>query len=382
MELPSSHAHRTSGPGYTFNDILLDPRHTDFTRDEIQLGTQLTERIALETPFVSAPMDTVTEAPLAIALGQLGGIGIIHRNLLVPDQAMEVAKVKSEGLLVGAAVGTKDGFQQRVDALGEAGVDVIVVDTAHGDASFVVDAIEHIRRVSRDIDVIGGNIATGDAAKRLIDAGAHGLRVGVGPGSICTTRIESGMGVPQITALLRVAEVAQAEKIPFIADGGIVEAGDIVKALAMGASSVMFGNIFARTEEAVGEIEWIPLEKVPSRFKDGLNRALIKDGAYPFKNYRGMGSVGAMRTNAQLDAGDEYHGNSTTDEVLISEGVEGKVPLDGSIEYVTRKMLGGLRSGMNYTGSRTIPDLWTTTFNIITQSSLQESRPHDLLLDR
>src|ERR1700757_555096 len=204
----------------TFDDVLLRPRYTGFLRSEIELKTKLTRNITLKAPLVSAPMDTVTESRLAIALGRAGGIGIIHRNLTVEDQAAEVAKVKKAKQLVGAAVGSSPGYEARVKALVKAGVDVIVVDSAHGHNKFVIDAVMYIKS-NYKVDVIGGNIATAEGAEALIDAGADGLRVGMGPGAICTTRIVSGMGVPQLTAIMETASVGRNHGVPIIADGGI-----------------------------------------------------------------------------------------------------------------------------------------------------------------
>src|SRR3989344_989380 len=214
--------------GLTFDDVLLLPGYSDFTRKEIDLSTQLTKKIKLSIPFVSAPMDTVTESKLAIALAKLGGIGIIHRNLIIENQAKEVKKVKAQKLIVGAAVGSGQSYQERVKALVKAGVNVIVVDSAHGFSKGVIDATVFIKRNFPKINVVSGNIATADGAKALILAGADGLRVGMGPGAICTTRIISGMGVPQITALMEISKISKKAQIPLVADGGIRYSGDMV----------------------------------------------------------------------------------------------------------------------------------------------------------
>ncbi|MBI2420986.1 MAG: guanosine monophosphate reductase, partial [Candidatus Levybacteria bacterium] len=245
----------------TFDDILLLPDYAGFSRSDITLNTRLTKKISLSLPLVSAPMDTVTESDLAIKLAELGGIGIIHRNLTVNQQASEVKKVLKtrsassgqEGLLVGAAVGAGTGFEERVRALVKAGVSVIVVDSAHGYSKQVIDATKYIKKHSPKTEVISGNIATGDGAKALIEAGSDGLRVGMGPGAICTTRVISGMGVPQVTAVLDTVRVAKKFGIPVIADGGIKYSGDMVKALALGASTVMMGSFFASCMESPGE---------------------------------------------------------------------------------------------------------------------------------
>jgi IMP dehydrogenase len=234
-----------TSPSLTFDDVLLKPGYAGFSRSEIDLKSKLTKKIELESPVVSAPMDMVTESELAIALALVGGIGIIHRNLTIKDQSAEVGKVKQKGLIVGAAVGSSPGYEKRVQALVEAGVDVIVVDSAHGYSKFVIDAVKFIKKQHK-VEVIAGNIATAEGANALIDAGADALRVGMGPGAICTTRIVSGMGVPQLTAIIETASVANQHKIPVIADGGINYFGDITKALAAGASTVMMGRLFAR----------------------------------------------------------------------------------------------------------------------------------------
>ena len=361
----------------TFDDVLLKPRYTGFLRSEIDLTTQLTKHIALKAPLVSAPMDTVTESHLAITLAKLGGIGIIHRNLTIEDQAAEVAKVKKEKLLVGAAVGSSDGYEKRVEALVDAGVDVIVVDSAHGHTKFVIDAVRHIKRAHK-IDVIAGNIATAEGAEALIEAGADGLRVGMGPGAICTTRIVSGMGVPQLTAILETAAVGRKHGIPIIADGGINYSGDITKALAAGASAVMLGRLFAATEESAGRMYKIAKANVPARFKSIINES----ESYLFKSYRGMGSLGAMQKGKEISSEDEFHGKSFKIKgVMVAEGVEGLIPCSGKLENVAEIMLEGVKSGFYYVGASSIMELWKTAqFQQITRSSLSESHPHDLFV--
>lgn len=367
----------TNDPSLTFDDVLLRPGYAGFSRSQIDLSTQLTRNIKLQAPLVSAPMDTVTESSLAIALGKFGGIGIIHRNLTIDDQATEVTKVKKAGHLVGAAVGSSPGYEDRVKALVEAGVDVIVVDSAHGFAKFVIDAVTFIKK-NHEVDVIAGNIATADGAEALIKAGADGLRVGMGPGAICTTRIVSGMGVPQLTAIIESAEVAKKHGIPVIADGGINYFGDITKALAAGASSVMMGRLFAATEESPGEIVEFTKDQVPARFRSIINGA----EKYRFKNYRGMGSIGAMEKGKQISSEDEFHGKSFDDKtILVAEGVEGLVPCTGDLETVAGTMIEGLRSGFYYVGAQSIAELWETAIlTRITTASLSESHPHDLFI--
>lgn len=361
----------------TFDDVLLRPRYAGFLRSDINLSVQLTPRVKLASPLVSAPMDTVTESRLAIALAEQGGIGVIHRNLTIADQAKEVRAVKEKGLQVGAAVGSSTGFEARVEALVEAGVDVIIVDSAHGHSLKVVSTLSQIKD-KYDVDVVAGNVATAEGAQALIDAGADALRVGMGPGAICTTRIVSGMGVPQLTALLETSRVARRHNVPVIADGGITHSGDAVKALAAGASCVMFGRMFAACEEAPGKIHMFHASEVPQRF-----RSIVEDETkeYCFKEYRGMGSVAAMKQGVKISSEDEFHGKDFKNDTLIAEGVEGMVPCSGTVKDLVDQMIGGVTSGMYYVGAKTIPELWKTAeFMQITQASLSESHPHDLFI--
>lgn len=367
----------TNTPALTFDDVLLKPGFAGFSRSDIKLSTKLTRNITLDAPLVSSPMDTVTESKLAIALAKFGGIGIIHRNLTIKDQAAEVAKVKKAGFVVGAAVGSSPGYEERVEALVSAGVDVIIIDSAHGFSKFVVEALAHIKKTTK-VDVIAGNIATAEGAEALIKAGADGLRVGMGPGAICTTRLVSGMGVPQLTAIIDTAAAAKKHGIPVIADGGINYFGDITKALAAGASSVMMGRLFAATEESPGEVVEFSRDQVPARFQSIING----DEKYKFKSYRGMGSIGAMERGKQISSEDEFHGKSYTNKsVLVAEGVEGLVPSSGSLADVAATMLEGVRSGFYYVGATSIPELWDkAVLSIITSASLHESHPHDLFV--
>ncbi len=364
-------------PTLTFDDVLLKPGYAGFLRSEIDLTTQLTKNIKLKAPLVSAPMDTVTESRLAIALGKFGGIGIIHRNLTVQDQAEQVKAVKQAGQMVGAAVGSSPGYEDRVKALVEAGVDVIVVDSAHGHSKYVIDALTFIKKTYK-VDVIAGSVASTEGAQALIDAGADGLRVGMGPGAICTTRIVSGMGVPQLTAILETALAAKKAGVPVIADGGINYSGDITKALAAGASSVMMGRLFAATEESPGEVVTFTRDQVPARFRSIING----DESYRFKTYRGMGSLGAMERGKQISSEDEFHGKSYDNKsLLVAEGVEGLVPSAGQLDLVAATMLEGVKSGLYYVGAKTIAELWeTAVLRRITNASLTESHPHDLFI--
>ncbi|HVZ59001.1 MAG TPA: IMP dehydrogenase [Patescibacteria group bacterium] len=362
----------------TFDDVLLLPGYSDFSRAEITLKTSLTRSIQLDSPFVSAPMDTVTESGLAIALAKLGGIGIIHRNLTVPDQAQEVAKVKAQKLLVGAAVGCNRGFEERVEALVKAKVDVVVIDSAHGYSEPIISTLKYIKSHFPTLEVIAGNIATFDGAKALIEAGADGLRVGMGPGAICTTRIISGMGVPQVTALIETVRAAKSKSIPVIADGGIKYSGDMVKALATGASIVMMGSFFASALESPGKVHTLTRMQVPHRFQS----ILTDQEEYKFKEYRGMGSIGAMKQGAKIKSEDEFHGKSYyKDRVLVAEGVEGLVPVKGTVQELVEQSIGGIKSGMYYVGAKTIKELWEKAkFIQITHASLTESHPHDILI--
>ena len=470
----------------TFDDVLLVPAHSNVLPREVSLATQLTRSIRLNIPVVSAAMDTVTEAPLAIALAQEGGMGILHKNMTAEMQAIHVSRVKRfesgvvndpvtiqphmtvrdvlaltrlhkisglpvvdgtkvvgivtnrdlrfetnldqsianimtpkdrlvtvregasreevmgllhqhrlervlviddvfnlKGLItvkdiqkssdhplackdahgrlrVGAAVGVGDGTEERVAALAEAGVDAIVVDTAHGHSQGVLDRVTWVKKNFPNVQVIGGNIATGEAAKALVDAGADGVKVGIGPGSICTTRIVAGVGVPQITAVSNVEEALRGTGVPFIADGGIRYSGDISKAIAAGAYSVMLGGMFAGTEEAPGEIE------------------LFQGRSY--KSYRGMGSIGAMQKGSSDRYFQENNGNA---DKLVPEGIEGRVPYKGSMIAVVHQLMGGLRASMGYVGCKTIEEMRNKAeFVQITSAGMRESHVHDVQITK
>jgi len=473
----------------TFDDVLLLPAHSTVMPREVNLKTRFSRNISLNIPLVSAAMDTVTEARLAIALAQEGGIGIIHKNMTVEAQAEEIRKVKKfesgvikepisvtpdttvrevltltrekeisgvpvvkdenlvgivtsrdlrfvseqhydkpitsimtpkerlvtvrEGaereevvrllhahriekilvvndqfqlrgmitvkdiqkatekpdackdgqgqLRVGAAVGVGAGTDERVEALVKAGVDVIVVDTAHGHSQGVLDRVRWVKQNFPAVDVIGGNIATGQAALDLVAAGADGVKVGIGPGSICTTRIVAGVGVPQITAISNVAEALRESGVPLIADGGIRYSGDMAKAIAAGAYVVMIGGMFAGTEEAPGEVE------------------LFQGRSY--KSYRGMGSLGAMA--GQEGSSDRYFQESSDAEKLVPEGIEGRVPYKGIMQPVIHQLLGGLRSSMGYTGNASIDEMRTRPqFVRVTGAGMKESHVHDVQITK
>ncbi len=361
----------------TFNDVLLIPGYSNFSRSEITLETNLTHKIKLKIPLVSAPMDTVTESDLAISLAESGGIGIIHRNFSIEEQAGEVKKVKEKNLLVGAAIGPNSGFEERAAALVSAGVDVIVVDTAHGWTKTQIDTIRYLKQKYSEIEVIAGNIATYDGAMGLIEAGADALRIGMGPGAICTTRVVSGMGVPQITAIMDTVKAAKKTNTPIMADGGMANSGDMVKALAAGASTVMMGGFFASALESPGKKVELPEGEVPRRFKSIFNHT----GRYIFKEYRGMGSEAAMRRGAETKSEGEFHGKSYKDRTLVAEGVEGLVPIRGTVKEIVDVAVGGIKSGFYYCGFKSINECHKSArFMQITQASLQESHPHDILV--
>ncbi|MDD5275675.1 MAG: IMP dehydrogenase [Methylovulum sp.] len=472
----------------TFDDVLLVPAHSTVLPRDVSIKTRLTRNIELNIPLVSAAMDTVTEARLAIAMAQEGGIGIIHKNMTIEQQAREVRHVKKyesgvikdpitvspdvsirdvikltraknisgvpvvkgdelvgivtsrdlrfetrfdepvakvmtpkerlitvnenadpkeavallhehriekvlvvndefhlrgmitvkdiqkakdyplackdeqERLRVGAAVGTGHGTEERVAALVAAGVDVIIVDTAHGHSQGVLDRVRWIKQNYPDVQVIGGNIATAAAAQALVEAGADGVKVGIGPGSICTTRIIAGVGVPQITAVSNVADALKGTGIPLIADGGIRYSGDVAKALAAGAHAVMLGGLFAGTEEAPGEVE------------------LFQGRSY--KSYRGMGSLGAM--SQQQGSSDRYFQEEADSvEKLVPEGIEGRVPYKGSLLAVVHQLLGGIRASMGYTGSQTIEIMHDKAqFVRVTSAGMRESHVHDVAITK
>lgn len=344
--------------GLTFDDVLLIPNFTDVKREDVDISVRLSEKIKLDIPFISAPMDTVTDARMAIAMGKMGGLGVIHRNLSIEKQTEEVKKVKKEGLLTASAVGVGKDLGDRVSGLVRAGVDVLVVDSSHGFSKWVIEATQYISQNFKDILLISGSVATSAGAKALIEAGADVLRVGMGPGSICTTRIVSGMGIPQITAVVNTHSIAKQFKVPVISDGGVRFPGDIVKAISAGAEAVMGGSIFAGCIESPGEI-------------------ITKNGK-KYKSYRGMGSVSAMKDGSAARYGQEYRKGQ--ERKLVAEGVEGFVPYKGKLEEVINQFIGGLRAGMYYAGVKNIQELQEKTRLMrVTQASLTESHPHDII---
>lgn len=356
---------------YTFDDLLLVPAKSSVVPAEVCLKTKLTEKITLNVPIISAAMDTVTEDKMAIMLAKLGGMGFIHKNMPQDLQAQMVKNVKEEEveetfksanvdknskLIVGAAVGVGANTLERVDALVAAGADIITVDSAHGHSDGVINTVRSIREKYPELDIVGGNIVTAQGATDLIYAGANVVKVGVGPGSICTTRVVAGVGVPQLTAVNDVYQVARQYNVGVIADGGIKLSGDIAKALGAGADAVMLGGLLAGTEESPGEIIEVYGQKV--------------------KNYVGMGSLSAM----QRGSSDRYFQGGVEElEKLVPEGIEATVPFKGSIRDVVYQMLGGLRSGMGYIGCATIEEMkLNAQFVKITGAGLTESHPHDV----
>ena len=345
--------------GLTFDDVILLPNYTEVKREEIDTSSYLSPKVKLAIPLLSAPMDTVTDSKMAIALGKLGGLGVIHRNLTIEKETDEVEKVKKENLFCAASVGVGCDLEERVKELVKAGVDILLIDSAHGFSKWVIEATKFISAKYKEILLISGSVVTKAGVKALIDAGADVLRVGMGPGSICTTRVVAGMGMPQISAILETVALAKQYEIPIISDGGLRYSGDIVKALACGASLVMSGSLLAGCSETPGKIE-------------------IKNGK-KYKSYRGMGSIAAMKEVSAAIYRHEYRKGQA--KKLIAEGVEGLVPYRGTVEEVVTQLVGGLRTGMYYAGVNNISELQEKTRLIrVTQASLIESHPHDILL--
>ena len=469
--------------GITFDDVLLIPAYSEVLPREVSLGTKFSRNIDLKIPFVTAAMDTVTEAPMAIAIAREGGIGVIHKNMSIEEQARQVAIVKraengmiydpvtinpwktvkdaldimseyhiggipvvdKEGLLVGivtnrdlrfqsdldrkiqdvmtkdnlivthqqadlqaasqillehkieklpvvdddnkliglitykditkakdkpmackdkkgrlrvaAGVGVTADTFQRMEALVKAGVDAIIIDTAHGHSKGVIEKVREAKAAFPDVDIVVGNIATGEAAKALVEAGADAVKVGIGPGSICTTRIVAGVGVPQLSAVYDVAQALAGTGVPLIADGGLRYSGDIVKALAAGGFSVMIGSLVAGTEEAPGE-------------------TILFNGR-KFKSYRGMGSLEAMEKGS---ADRYFQGGVKETKKLVPEGIAGRVPYKGTVQEVIYQLVGGLRSGMGYCGAHNIEELHNAKFTRITAAGMSESHPHEVII--
>lgn len=357
--------------GYTFDDVLLIPQESHVLPQEADVRVTLSEQLELKIPFISAGMDTVTEHEMAIAMAQRGGLGVIHKNMSTSQQVQEVEKVKSATvedqtlaavdqkgrLLVAAAVGVTNDTLERAKALQQAGVDALVIDTAHGHSAGVLRKIKEIRQAFPTLCLIAGNVATAEGTKALYEQGVDVVKVGIGPGSICTTRVVAGVGVPQLTAIYEAAGVARQYNKAIIADGGIKLSGDVVKALAAGGHAVMLGSMLAGTTEAPGEIEEI--------------------NGKAYKTYRGMGSLAAMQKGSR----DRYFQNEINEaNKLVPEGIEGKVAYKGSVQNILFQLLGGLRAGMGYVGAKNLLRLREDAqFIRMSGAGLKESHPHDIL---
>jgi len=344
----------------TFDDVLLAPRYSSVLPADTNLHTDLGYNLKLKIPFLSSAMDTVTESAMAIAIAQKGGLGIVHRNLSITDQSMEIKKVKKKNLLVGAAVGTSGEDLLRAQSLLNAGVDLIVIDTAHGHSEKVIKIISKIKKINLKKPICVGNIATAEAALTLYNEGADILKVGIGPGSICTTRMIAGIGVPQISAVLEVKKAMKNKKVKIISDGGIKFSGDIVKGIAAGADAIMMGSIFAGTDESPGK-----KYKHKNKF---------------YKSYRGMGSIGAMSAGSSDRYFQQNHKNKSK---FVPEGVEARVIYKGAVNKILYQLQGGLRSSMGYIGATKIPEIQKKAkFLKITKAGFYESLVHSVEMTR
>ncbi|GIU68632.1 MAG: guanosine monophosphate reductase [Candidatus Pacearchaeota archaeon] len=320
------------GKGVNFDDVLIIPKYNKVkSREDVSFKTKVTRNHYIDIPFLAANMDTICESKMAIEIGKLGGLGVIHRFMSVEEQANHVKSVKEKGLICAAAIGVKD-VEKRAKALVEAGVDIIVIDIAHGHSESAGKTLEYLKKEYPDVDVMAGNIATKDAAKYFLSKGADALKIGIGPGSVCTTRMMTGVGVPQLTAIMNVYESVK-EEIPICADGGIKKPADVVKAIGAGASSVMCGYIFAGTEETPGKIKIINGKK--------------------FKIYRGSASYDVSLKSKQLELNKE----EIKKEVKFVEGKKIMVPYKGPIKPIIEKYLAGLASGMTYVGAKEMKDI-------------------------
>tara|TARA_B100001029_G_scaffold176395_1_gene179258 strand:- start:2546 stop:3610 length:1065 start_codon:yes stop_codon:yes gene_type:complete len=341
----------------TFDDVTLAPKYSEILPSDVDTSIKLTNNINLKVPLMSSAMDTVTESKMCIAIAKAGGIGIIHRNLDIKKQVAEIKKVKIKKLLVGAAVGAGINEFERAKNILKENIDLIVVDTAHGHTKKVADIIKKIKKIKpKKTALCAGNIATAEAAKFLIKLGVDIIKVGIGPGSICTTRLVAGIGVPQLSAILNVRKGVGARKVSIIADGGIKFSGDIAKALSAGADAVMIGSLFAGTDEAPGKI-------------------IKKDGKL-FKSFRGMGSIGAMNKGSA----DRYFQKKQSDSSkYVPEGVEGFIKYKGAVSRIVYKLVGGLRSSMGYLGCKQIKNLKKKPkFVKITKAGFYESMVHNI----
>ena len=340
----------------TFDDVLLLPKYSDVLPSETDISLSLTSKIKLRVPFLSSAMDTVTESRMAIAIAEAGGIGIIHRNLNIKEQTKEIIKVKKKKLFVGAAVGTNKDDIDRAKSLIANGCDLIVIDTAHGHSKKVLKILSKLKKLENSIPFCVGNIATAEAAKKLYNSGADIIKIGIGPGSICTTRMVAGIGVPQISAILEVKNALKKKKVKIISDGGIKFSGDIAKALAAGADAIMMGSIFAGTDESPGK---------KFKFKGKL-----------YKQYRGMGSIGAMSSGS---ANRYFQKNFKDKSKFVPEGVEGRVEYKGSVSKIIYQLKGGLRSSMGYIGAKNLNQISKNAkFTKITKAGFYESMVHSV----
>ena len=340
----------------TFDDVLLIPKYSDVLPSETDISLNLSKKITLKVPFLSSAMDTVTESKMAVAIAQAGGIGVIHRNLKIRKQSEEVMKVKKKKLIVGAAVGTNNEDVERARSLIDNGCDLIVIDTAHGHSAKVLKVLSKLKKINFNVPICVGNIATAEASKKLYNSGADIIKVGIGPGSICTTRMVAGIGVPQISAIMEVKGALKNKKIKIISDGGIKFSGDIAKALAAGADAIMMGSIFAGTDESPGK-----------KFK--IKRKL-------YKQFRGMGSIGAMSSGS---ANRYFQKNFKDKSKLVPEGVEGRVEYKGKVSKIIYQLQGGLRSSMGYIGAKDINQIQKKAkFIKITKAGFYESMVHSV----
>ncbi len=341
----------------TFDDVTLVPQFSSVLPTETSLKTSLSKNINLSIPFISSAMDTVTESKMAISIAKEGGLGILHRNLNIKQQVDELKKVKKKKLLIGAAIGTSIEDIRRANNLLDHNVDMLVIDTAHGHSKKVIQTLRKIKKICKDTPICAGNIATQEAASMLASEGADLLKVGIGPGSICTTRIVSGIGVPQISAVMDVKKgIRGNKKVKIISDGGVKFLGDVAKALAAGADAVMMGSVFAGTEESPGK---------KFTYKNKL-----------YKSFRGMGSVGAMMDGS---SGRYFQKNYKDKSKFIPEGVEGRVLYKGKVDKIIYQLKGGLRSSMGYIGAKNIKELQKKSkFVKITKAGFYESMVHNV----
>jgi IMP dehydrogenase len=340
----------------TFDDVLLVPRYSSVLPLDADLKINLGKNLNLKIPFLSSAMDTVTESNMATAIAKKGGLGIIHRNLSINDQVKEIKKVKNNKLIVGAAVGTSSEDLIRAKSILNAGADLIVIDTAHGHSEKVIGILRKVKKLVSNIPICVGNIASGEAAHKLYNEGADILKVGIGPGSICTTRMIAGIGVPQITAIMEVKQKMNNKKIKIISDGGIKFSGDIIKGLAAGADAIMMGSIFAGTDESPGK-----------KFK-------YKNKFY--KSYRGMGSIGAMSSGS---SNRYFQKNQKDKSKFVPEGVEARVLYKGPADKILYQLQGGLRSSMGYIGAKMITEIQKKAkFIKITKAGFYESMVHSV----